>query len=78
MENFLLKNQKNNIIEKRKSNGFGDSNNIETLKNNFEILFKKIIDIKYNPQNITLNQEEDSHVWQHVKIDFKKTHEVMK
>ena len=62
MENFLLKNQKNNIIEKRKSNGFGDSNNIETLKNNFEILFKKIIDIKYNPQNITLNQDNNSEI----------------
>ena len=62
MENFLLKNQKNNIIEKRKSNGFGDSNNIETLKNNFEILLKKIIEFKYNPQFITLNKENSSEI----------------
>ncbi len=62
MENFLIKNQKNNSIEKRKSNGFGDSNNIETLKNNFEILLKKIIEFKYNPQFITLNKENSSEI----------------
>ena len=62
MENYLIKNEKNNSIEKRKSNGFGDSNNIETIKNNFEILLKKIIEFKSNPQYITLNQENNSEI----------------
>ena len=56
MEKYINQNEKSDDTEKKQSNGF-DLNNIESIKKKFENSLKKILDLKFCPEFLTLNEE---------------------